>query len=112
MINHPALFTHRSYFRKYGTFDESYRISMDYELMLRGALESRVVHIPSVITKMRSGGLSIRNRKAVVEEIFRALKKHGVLSTPWQEWLLRAYFGARRLLQPVRRWAETLARRG
>jgi glycosyltransferase len=112
MINHPALFTHRSYFRKYGTFDESYRIAMDYELMLRGALESRVVHVPSVITKMRSGGLSIRNREAVVEEIFRALKKHGVLGAPWQERLLRAYFGARRLLKPLRGWAETLARRG
>jgi len=111
MINHPALFTHRSYFRKYGAFDESYRISMDYELLLRGALESRVVHVPSVITKMRSGGLSIRNRDSVIEEIFRALKEHGVLNTQWQEWLLRAYFEARRLLQPLRRWTETLVRR-
>jgi hypothetical protein len=40
------------------------------------------------------------------------LKKHGVLGAPWQEWLLRAYYGARGLLQPLRRWAETLRRRG
>ena len=111
-INHPALFTHRSYFQKYGTFDLSYRIAMDFELLLRGALESSVVHVPSVITRMRSGGLSLRNREAVVEEIFRALKKNGAIDTRWQEWLLRMYFGLRGSLQPVRRWVENLMRRG
>lgn len=112
MINHPALFTHRSYFKKYGTFDESFRIAMDYELLLRGALRSRVVHVPSVITNMRSGGLSMRNREAVVAEIIRALKKNGVISSRWQEGFFLAYFAARRLLRPLRRWADALRDRG
>ncbi|HET7766016.1 MAG TPA: glycosyltransferase family 2 protein [Burkholderiales bacterium] len=103
MINHPALFTHRSYFRKYGEFDLSYRISMDFELMLRGALRSRVVHVPSVITCMRAGGVSMGNREAAVEEIIRAMKKNGQLRPGWQEWLMRMYFAARRLLHPLRR---------
>lgn len=103
MINHPALFTHRSYFRKYGDFDSSYRISMDFELMLRGALRSKVVHVPSVITCMRAGGVSMGNRQAAVEEIIRAMKKNGVLSPGWQERLMRIYFTVRRLLHRLRR---------
>lgn len=111
MINHPALFTHRSYFKKYGTFDTSYRIAMDYELLLRGALQSRVVHVPSVITNMRSGGLSMRNREAVVAEIILALKKNGVINSRWRGALFQAYFAARRLLQPLRRWADMVRHR-
>jgi glycosyltransferase involved in cell wall biosynthesis len=109
MINHPALFTHRSYFRKYGEFDTSFRISMDFELLLRGALQSRIVHVASVITNMRSGGVSMRHREAVVSEIIRAMKKNGVITSPWQEWLFQAYFGVRKVLRPLRRWARALS---
>jgi hypothetical protein len=61
---------------------------------------------------MRSGGLSMRNREAVVGEIIRALKKNGVISSRWQEGLFLAYFAARRLLRPLRRWTDTLRDRG
>ncbi|HKW38414.1 MAG TPA: glycosyltransferase family 2 protein [Burkholderiales bacterium] len=111
MINHPALFAHRSYFRKYGAFDVSFRIAMDFEFLLRGALQSTVVHVPSVITNMRSGGLSMRNREGAVAEIIRALKKNRVIAHPWQEWFLRVYFGARGALRPLRQAAEELGRR-
>jgi glycosyltransferase len=111
MINHPALFTRRSYFEKYGTFDTSYRIAMDFELFLRGIFKSRVVHVPAVITNMRSGGLSMRYRSVGVEEIIRALKKNGVIRTPWGEWCFRAYFALRRALHPLRRWRNTLLER-
>jgi glycosyltransferase len=107
-INHPALFTRRSYFQKYGVFDVSYRIAMDFELLLRGALASRIVHVPALITNMRSGGLSMRHREVVVEEIVRALKKNGLIKTAWGDWLVRGYYGTRRMLRPLRQWANIL----
>ena len=108
MINHPALFTHRSYFEKYGTFDPSYRIAMDFELFLRGVFRCRVVHVPVVITNMRSGGLSMSHRSAVVEETIRALKKNGVIRTRWGERCFRAYFELRKVLHPLRRWTNSV----
>ena len=108
MINHPALFTHRSYFDKYGTFDTSYRIAMDFELLLRGAFQSRVVHLPGVLTNMRSGGLSMRSRETVVGEIVRALKKNGVIRTRWAERCFRAYFALRGRLRPLRLGANRI----
>jgi glycosyltransferase involved in cell wall biosynthesis len=111
MINHPALFTHRSYFQKYGTFDTSYRIAMDFELFLRGVFKSRVVHVPAVITNMRSGGVSMRYRSMVIEEIIRALKKNGVIRTSFGESCYRGYFALRGVLHPLRRRvSELLAR--
>jgi glycosyltransferase involved in cell wall biosynthesis len=112
MINHPALFTHRSYFDRYGTFDTSYRIAMDFELLLRGALKVRVVHFPGVVTNMRSGGLSTRDRERVVGEIVRALKKNGVIRTRWGERCIYGYFALRRMLQPLRAHAARNLRRG
>lgn len=111
MINHPALFTHRSYFEKYGTFDISYRIAMDFELLLRGIFQSRVVHLPMVLTNMRSGGASMLDRERVVGEIVRALKENGVIQTRWGECSVRAYFALRRTLRPLRPLAARIWRR-
>ncbi len=112
MINHPAVFTHLSYFRRYGEFDTSFRIATDFELMLRGIFESRVLHVPAVITIMRAGGASMRDREAVVEEIIRALKKNAVVRTYAGELLLRGYFAARRMMRPMKRWLSALLPRG
>jgi glycosyltransferase involved in cell wall biosynthesis len=108
MINHPALFTHRAFFEKYGTFDTSYRIAMDFELLLRGVFQSRVVHLPRVLTNMRSGGLSMRNRERVVGEIVRALKKNGFIRTRWGEHCVRGYFALRGTLRPLRLCANRI----
>jgi len=111
MVNHPAMFTHRSYFEKYGIFDTSYRIAMDFELLLRGVFRSRVVHLPRVLTNMRSGGLSMRNRDAAVGDIIRALKKHGVIRTRCGELCFQGYFALRGVLHPLRRRASRLLER-
>jgi glycosyltransferase involved in cell wall biosynthesis len=45
-LAHQGLFTHKSYFDKYGLFDEQYTFCMDYDHLLRGYKE-----FPKVLTK-------------------------------------------------------------
>lgn len=94
-LPHPALFLHRSYFEKYGLYDTSFRIAMDYDLLLRGAPRERIVHVPQLVSLMREGGISALDRQAVVDESIRALCKNGFIRTPLGEWRMRAYYAAR-----------------
>lgn len=99
VLPHPCLFTHRSYFQRFGTFDTQFRIAMDYEWMLRGALQCRVVHVPYLLTRIRDGGISVNNPKTV-SEIVHALRKNGHIRTVFGMVMLRTYF-----------WARSVARR-
>jgi len=109
---HPAMLTSRSYFAKFGVFDPSLVIAMDLDLMLRGALQSRVAYVPDVITVMRSGGLSLRHRALVVEEVLRTLRKNGLVRGRPGEYFIRAYFSARGILGPhLRRLRKWIRRR-
>lgn len=101
MIRHSGLFTRRSYFETYGLFDPNFRIGMDYEWLLRGALAVRTVHVPLLVTNMRTGGVSTVNRDRVVDEIVLALKKNGYMSSKWAEIKLRGYYRLRKLAKSV-----------
>lgn len=92
MIPQPSLFTHRSYFEKYGVFDPDFRIAMDYEWLLRGGITERIVHVPLLVTNVRDGGISTLDKKRVVDEIISALKKNRYISSKWAELELRGYF--------------------
>lgn len=94
MLPHPAMFARREYFDKYGNFDQSFNIAMDYEWLLRGALRETVVHLPMLVSRVRSGGLSTQSRQQAVAEIFAALKKNGRLSR-LRKVMLHAYFSLR-----------------
>jgi glycosyltransferase involved in cell wall biosynthesis len=98
---HPSLFFHRSYFDKYGLYDKSFRIAMDYELLLRGAASERILHVPEVVSVMRDGGLSTRSRKAVVDETIRAMMKNRYIRSRVGECRMRAYYAGRNLLKRV-----------
>ncbi len=74
VLPHPSLFTSRNYFVKFGLFDESFRIAMDYEWMIRGIQKVKVLHIPELTTKITDGGISTQNQNAVIKEILKALK--------------------------------------
>jgi glycosyltransferase involved in cell wall biosynthesis len=67
MPPHPAFFTRKSCYDKYGSFNTSLKSAADYELMLRllHKYNCSTFYIPKVFVKMRIGGksnLSIRNR--------------------------------------------------
>jgi len=57
-IPHPAAFTHRRYFERYGMFDEGFRNALDYELYLRAGKGMEAVFVPRLLTWMRDGGMS------------------------------------------------------
>lgn len=102
-LPHPGMLMHRRYFARYGRFDTSYRIAMDYELQLRGVPETGAVRAPVLVSRVRAGGLSATRRSLAMEENLRALRNCGHLESAFAELRLRAYFGlravARRLLE-------------
>jgi glycosyltransferase involved in cell wall biosynthesis len=101
VLPHPCLFTHRSYFDKYGRFDPRFRIAMDYEWLLRGALMERIVHVPLVVSNIRDGGISTLDRGKVVDEIVYALKKNNFIRSAVSEYKIRGYFFIRSFARNV-----------
>ncbi len=60
MIAHPTCFVTRSTYEEFGGFDTRYKISADYDLMLRFYLNKKVVFTPccSILANFRQGGAS------------------------------------------------------
>ena len=84
---HPTFFAKKYLFDKFGRFDLDFRISADYELMLRflkkGAIKS--CYIPRVLVKMRLGGASNKNLWQIIKaniECFQACRKNGLRVSP------------------------------
>lgn len=98
VLPHPCLLTNRRYFERFGAFDTHFRIAMDYEWMLRGALEARVVHVPYRTTTIRDGGIS-SNNPGTVGEIIAALRKNGYLQSRIGSYQLRLYFWLRSVVR-------------
>ena len=58
---HPTFFVRREVYERYGVFkDRDFRISADYELMLRFLVKHRIstCYVPRVLVRMRTGGAS------------------------------------------------------
>jgi glycosyltransferase involved in cell wall biosynthesis len=110
-LPHQGVLHRRSLFEVHGTFDESFRILGDYELLLRELKEGQAVFIPGVITAMRQEGLSssLDNSLTMLREFRRAHRMHGQL-LPNPSWLIATLRVRLRLVI----WAvfgERLARR-
>jgi glycosyltransferase involved in cell wall biosynthesis len=60
MPPHPTFFVRRSLYEKFGVFNLDMRTAADYELMLRFIHKHNIKleYIPSVLVKMRTGGVS------------------------------------------------------
>ncbi len=105
ILPHPCLFTHRSYFDKYGGFDPAFKIAMDYEWLLRGGFIERIVHVSLVVSNIRDGGISTQDPGKVVDEIISALKKNNIIGSAIGEYKMRGYFFirafARKLLSAI-----------
>jgi glycosyltransferase involved in cell wall biosynthesis len=117
VLPHPSMLMHRRYFDKYGSFDISYKVGMDYELFLRGIPETGALHVPVLVSKMRTGGISVRARQFVVDETIRALRSHGYLGVAGEVRMRMGYFLrhlARRVLEVagLYRGFDALRRRG
>lgn len=83
MPPHPTLFLRKEVYEKHGHFDTSYKISADYEFILRIFKDQflKFEYLPKTITTMRLGGISngsLRNIALKVKEDYRAMRKHKV----------------------------------
>ena len=60
MPAHPTFFARREVYERLGSYDTSFRLAADYELMLRFLFRHRITtyYIPEVLAKMRTGGMS------------------------------------------------------
>lgn len=83
MPAHPTLFLKKYVYEKYGKFDTSYKISADYDFMLRilKIKSLKFSYLPKCITKMRVGGASNRNIKNIIQktmEDYKAVKSNNI----------------------------------
>lgn len=83
MPPHPTVFLRREVFEKYGAYNESYKISADYDAMLRyfGNDCLRLDYIPEVLIHMRTGGESNKSLHHIIKkscEDYRALRTNEV----------------------------------
>jgi glycosyltransferase len=83
MPAHPTLFLKKEVYQKHGLFDLSYKISADYDFMLRifSDLELKFGYLPRNITKMRVGGASNRSLKNIFKkskEDYRAIRNNNI----------------------------------
>lgn len=82
-IQHPATFVKREVYLQEGVFRDDFRISGDYELMLRFfARGRRFLHCPEVWAEMDPGGLSDTRWREGKREIRKAAEIHGIFRPP------------------------------
>jgi glycosyltransferase involved in cell wall biosynthesis len=83
MPPHPTLFLKKEVYLKYGLYDSSFKISADYDFILR-ILKDRNINIgylPEVVTNMSIGGASNKNLKNIiikVKEDYRAIRNNKI----------------------------------
>jgi len=83
MPPHPTFFLKRKFYEKYGYFDTNYKISADYDFMLRVLTGSvnKVSYLPLVMYRMRVGGASNRSLSALLQkskEDLKAIQKNKI----------------------------------
>ena len=78
MPPHPTFYTYKENYTKFGFFDESYKISSDYEMMLRLLFLHKIEakYISEVLVKMQTGGISNQNLILKAKEDLRIMKKY------------------------------------
>jgi glycosyltransferase involved in cell wall biosynthesis len=83
MPPHPTVYLRREIFEKWGLYDTEFRISADYDAMLRYLARGgvRLAYIPEVLVRMRLGGESNSSLERVFRksrEDLKAIRRNGV----------------------------------
>ncbi len=78
---HPTFYVRKAVYDRLGSFDTSFRLAADAELMMRFLEKERIasVYVPRVWVRMRLGGKTNRNIQNIIaqnHEILTALDKH------------------------------------
>ena len=84
-LPHQAAFHNKILFKRFGFYDESYKTSMDYDLVLRGYDSINTLsYINKDISYMLVGGISNNNQRLVFKEMMLAQKNNSV----WKIWFV------------------------
>ena len=83
MPPHPTFYVRRSVYQRLGSFDTRYRISADYDCIVRFLFGGgvRAAYIPQVLVSMRVGGISNRSLRTIAlksREDLRIMREHGL----------------------------------
>ena len=83
MPPHPALFLKKDVYKKFGVFDTDYKISADYNFMLKilSSKEIKMHYLSNVLYVMRIGGTSNKSLKNILlktAEDLKALKANNI----------------------------------
>ncbi|MDM3003067.1 glycosyltransferase [Citrobacter sp. CK188] len=84
MLPHPSFYMKRSCYQEHGGFSLSYRISADYDSLLRYIYTKRVTvsYLPKILVKMRVGGISNRSLSTMFcksKEDIKIMKSNGIV---------------------------------
>jgi glycosyltransferase involved in cell wall biosynthesis len=86
-IPHPSTVTRRFLYDRFGYFDESYRIAMDYEFWIRCFAGNVVVDLVSMpVSKFDQSGISSGDNKLIKAEVRRIIRRYFWL-------LMKKWFG-------------------
>jgi glycosyltransferase involved in cell wall biosynthesis len=101
VIPHPTLFVKRQVYEKIGLYFPDFKISSDYELMLRAFKinQFKPFYLNKNLVKMRMGGRSTKNIQNIIlgnQEIYKAWRMNN-LSTPLFFYLKRFMFKIKQL---------------
>ena len=85
MPAHPSFYCKREVYRKYGTFNTSYKVAAGFENLLRLIFVNRIrtYYIPMDFVTMRTGGTSssgLSSHKQIIRDHLCALRENGVYS--------------------------------
>lgn len=83
MPGHPTLFLKREIYEKYGLYKTDYKISADYEFMIRFLKDkqNRLTYLPERLVRMYYGGTSTSDTQSYIKSLkegHRALKENGI----------------------------------
>lgn len=84
MPPHPSFYMKKTCYAELGKFSLDYRISADYDSLLRYILKHRicVAYLPKVLVKMRVGGISNRSLSSMMSkslEDIRIMRTNGII---------------------------------
>lgn len=85
MPAHPSFYCRRSVYKRFGTFDLSYKVAADFENLLRLIFIHRIrtSYLAKDFVTMRVGGASssgLRSHKQIMRDHLRALKQNHIYS--------------------------------
>lgn len=83
MAPHPTLYCKREIYEKWGLYDDKFKISADYDFILRVFKQPGVSKsfLPTIMVKMDIGGISNRSLKNLIQksyEDFKAIRRNNV----------------------------------